>query len=120
VLRNYDWPGNVRPAGKCYESLVIACANDEINPCDLPVTLSRKIMIYLPLQRSWVLRQTRCQSLKGMMDDVEKLLLDHFLQLYQNDIYRLASELQCDRSTLQRKLRKHKIQISRRRNDQNT
>jgi transcriptional regulator with PAS, ATPase and Fis domain len=120
VLRNYDWPGNVRQLENVIESLVIACANDEINPCDLPVTLSRKNYDILAASTFMGLATNKMQSLKGMMDDVEKLLLDHFLQLYQNDIYRLASELQCDRSTLQRKLRKHKIQISRRRNDQNT
>ena len=118
VLRNYDWPGNVRQLENVIESLVIACANDEINPCDLPVTLSRKNYEMLAASTFMGLATKRMQSLKGMMDDVEKHILNHFLQLYQGDIYRLAGELQCDRSTLQRKLRKHKIKVNRRGNDQ--
>jgi transcriptional regulator with PAS, ATPase and Fis domain len=115
VLKNYDWPGNVRQLENVIESLVIACSNDEINPCDLPVTLSRKNYEMLADATFTDLAANRRQSLKGMMDDVEKLLLNHFLQLHRNDIYRLSSELQCDRSTLQRKLRKHKIRVNRRR-----
>jgi transcriptional regulator with PAS, ATPase and Fis domain len=109
ALKNYDWPGNVRQLENMMESLVIACPQDEINTCDLPVALARNTLETLSDVTSY-----RHQSLRGMMDEMEKRVLSHYLTLYNNDIYRLAGELQCDRSTLQRKLRRHKISVSRR------
>lgn len=113
ALKNYNWPGNVRQLENMMESLVIACPQDAINTCDLPVALARNTLEALSDITSYT-----HQSLRGMMDEMEKRVLSHYLMLYNNDVYRLAGELQCDRSTLQRKLRRYNIPVSRRKKGQ--
>lgn len=113
ALRSYDWPGNIRQLENMMESLVIACPHDEINLCDLPAALARNNFETISAQNVSNMASCVQQSLRGMMDEMEKRVLSHYLTLYNNDIYRLAEELQRDRSTLQRKLRKYGIPISR-------
>ena len=44
-----------------------------------------------------------------MRNLVEKKILMHYMERYGRDVYKVAKELGCDRTTIQRKLRKYGI-----------
>lgn len=52
VLRDYDWPGNVREIENCIEHAIALCQLDEITIEDLPAKLQHRRCPTLGVQRS--------------------------------------------------------------------
>lgn len=101
-LMNYNWPGNVRELENIIEYLIVTTNSDKITREDLP----EQILDYnngLPM-----VSIDRFTSMKDALDSVEKNLLVEAMR-YSKSTEEMAKILQLDRSTITRKLQKHKI-----------
>jgi DNA-binding NtrC family response regulator len=105
VLLQHSWPGNVRELENVLErSLILAdmegagmLLNKHINISEEQLDLD-----HLPSG----------QSLKAILEEYEKQLLAKILQKCQFDVAGAAQQLQLDRSSLYRKLRKYGLCIT--------
>lgn len=99
ILREYDWPGNVRQLRNCIESAVILCDGSEITPADL--TLGP----FEPVQTvSGDSTSLPAISLREAASRFEKQMIRNTLQLCGGSIDQAARRLEISRRTLYRKL----------------
>jgi transcriptional regulator with PAS, ATPase and Fis domain len=101
-LINYSWPGNVRELENIIEYLIVTTNSDKITREDLP----ESILDYnnnLPM-----INIDNISSMKEAIDLVEKNLLIEAMR-NSKSTEEMAQILKLDRSTVIRKLQKHKI-----------
>ncbi|MBR0600491.1 sigma 54-interacting transcriptional regulator [Sinanaerobacter chloroacetimidivorans] len=101
-LIDYNWPGNVRELENIIEYLIVTTNSDKITKDDLPETI-------LDYNRNLpMLKIDSFSSMKEAMDVVEKNLLIESMK-NSKSTEEMAKILKLDRSTVIRKLQKHKI-----------
>ncbi len=101
-LMDYDWPGNVRELENCIEYLIVTTESDKITNEDLPENI-RKSSEAIPN-----VKLDSFSSMKEAMDTMERKLLIEAMRNAQST-EDMAKMLKVDRSTIIRKLQKHKI-----------
>lgn len=106
VFKQYNWPGNVRELENVVEYLVNIVKGEEIDFNDLPLNIKKSFV-------NGNLKEKRQQSLKNLMEDYERQILNHYLNKHgrtTKDKKYIASLLDIDLSTLYRKLGKYNLQ----------
>ena len=103
-LREYHWPGNVRELKNVVERAVVMCGHDVIDADDL-----------LPSQLDPRLSEAPVESepetvVERSLADVEKVHIAATLRLTGWNKTRAAGILGIERSTLDRKIRRHGIE----------
>jgi len=101
MLRNYDYPGNVRELENAIEHAIVMCNSGKIGIDHLP----RKIVEDVRDGREHVPFGTHTQ-------ESEKAIISETLQRNNGQKARTAKELGFDRTTLWRKMKKYNIQLS--------
>ncbi len=106
VFKEYNWPGNVRELENVVEYLVNVAKNEEIAYEDLPLNMKEFFS-------NNKFKLEREQTLKDIMDNYEKKVLEFYLNKYgrtTKDKEYIAYLLNIDLSTLYRKLGKYNLQ----------
>lgn len=101
-LINYNWPGNVRELENAIEYLVVTTNYDKITREDLPDNIL-DFNNNLP-----IVNIDKFTSMKDAIDSVEKNLLIEAMR-QSKSTEEMGKILKLDRSTVTRKLQKHKI-----------
>lgn len=92
---NHQWPGNVRELKHTIEYMMNICEGDLLRTDDLPLMLKQQIP---PAENSLSLRKN--------LEQFEKNLIDHALELTKGNINQAAKLLEIPRQTLQYKMKK--------------
>ncbi len=100
ILLNYNYPGNIRELENIMEHALIICQGDVINKLHLPTYMLKSVN----------LPDKTLSEIKQSIGKNEKMKILKFLE--QNDWHRgqTATDLNMDRSTLWRKMKKHDLQ----------
>lgn len=100
ILQSYNWPGNIRELRNVIEKMLNFAESDFLTPHDIPQNIIK----------GQGKKRRYNQPLKSLMDETEKDLLVHALQLTKGNKTRAAELLGIHRSTLYDKLEKHHIE----------
>lgn len=102
-LIDYDWPGNVRELENLMERLIVTTSEDRIEVRHLPELIKER-------RHKGGFDLSNLKTYKETMDSYEKNLLLHVMN-QSSSTQEMAELLGLDRSTIRRKLKKHKIKI---------
>ena len=106
VLRQYDWPGNLKELENVVRSAALASAGEEISAEEVSVLLSQPAQgSLLPLDLDQPLREAR--------DAFEKLYFEHHIGKAGGNMSRVAEAVGLERTHLYRKLKQLDIRITR-------
>lgn len=111
ILKRYQWPGNVRELENVVEVLAVALQKNIIDAEDLPGLLAKRVYEDIADNQLKGLMSKGKLSLQKMMDDFERKLLVQSMEQNNYDVYKVAGEMDCDRTTIQRKIKKYKLQF---------
>ncbi len=105
----YDYPGNVRELRNIVERLIIQSSGDLITARDVYESMGvyGNELSELPVS-PMLLTNTGGLSLRQIMENHEKALLQEFIKIYKNGT-EIAKVLKTDQSTISRKLSKYGI-----------
>jgi len=106
ILRDYDYPGNIRELRNIIQHAVIFSENDAITRKDLPVYLAEKQgLLTIGSGQAENLAQDSGQTISGM----EKNLIRQTLSRFNGNQSKTAKSLGISRSTLWRKIKQYKL-----------
>jgi DNA-binding NtrC family response regulator len=104
LLARYSWPGNVRELENCVERAVVLTRNSVIHPEDLPPALCDEASeAPAPLESGAV------RPLKKALEDPERRIIEHALQMNGGNRQETAKALDINRTTLFNKMRKYEL-----------
>lgn len=109
ILTEYSWPGNVRELANVIERMIIVSSASTITTNDLPMEFIRKpkdvpakaVEPSIPLPAG----QDDEKSLKDLVQDFEKSVLEKYLSEFDGDKLKVAKTLGLSRAQLYRKLK---------------
>lgn len=100
VLQNYTWPGNIRELENVLERAFVVCNTDTIRVDSLP-------------ERLWIdnkYTESRTHFKNNLsLDAAEKSVIENILKKHNGHRGNAAKEMNMDRSTLWRKLKKYNL-----------
>lgn len=102
ILSKYNWPGNVRELENIIERLVVTCKDDIICSDDVA------ILSYGLDANETSLNDIFSFGLKAVVNNYERKVITESMQYYSRS-QDLADALQINKSTLTRKMKRHKI-----------
>ena len=102
VLLNYDYPGSIRELENILEHAVIICQNTMIRRNHLPVSLQRRRQENLHIE-------SKINDLGQEVETSEKNMILEILKKHNWNKGKTAQVLNINRTTLWRKMKKHKI-----------
>ena len=106
-LSQYDYPGNVRELRNVVERIVIQSSGERISLRDAYESLG--VMMHENAEQgSPTLVNNEGLSLKQIMENYEKNLLEEYIRIYKNGT-ELSKQLKTDQSTISRKLTRYGI-----------
>ncbi len=105
LLEEYKWPGNVRELKNIIERLIVNSQTDRITLFHVMRQLGKGAE-----NRSLINEIYQSKSLSEITDEFEKAILLECLRS-EKSITRIAKTLKVDKSTVSRKLKKHKIDV---------
>ena len=103
VLLNYDYPGNIRELENILEHALLICQDSIVEPHHLPLSLK------VELQRPSVPKEESAKPLTAARQESEKERIHDVLRRHNWNRGRSARELNIDRTTLWRKMRKYNL-----------
>ncbi|WP_051966119.1 sigma-54-dependent transcriptional regulator [Thermanaerosceptrum fracticalcis] len=101
ILRNYDWPGNIRELENTLESAIALANGDTLHEDDLPLRISSKVKNQNVLEVQ--------DNRPGMLEIQEIEAIKRVLAKYKGHREKAAQELGISRRTLQYKLKKYDL-----------
>jgi transcriptional regulator with PAS, ATPase and Fis domain len=102
VLLNHDYPGSIRELENILEHAVIICQNTMIRRNHLPVSLQRRRQENLHIE-------SKINDLGQEVETSEKNMILEILKKHNWNKGKTAQVLNINRTTLWRKMKKHKI-----------
>jgi DNA-binding NtrC family response regulator len=117
LLLDYDWPGNVRELENAVERAVILAPGEEVGPEYLPESIlrsSKKLWRLLPS-----LGGSPQASLFEIMDECERRIIVEMLDRTKGSQTDAAERFQIPLSTLNQKIKRLNIEISKKKRDGN-
>jgi arginine utilization regulatory protein len=97
---SHPWPGNVRELKHTIEYMMNVCDGDVLQLTDLPIMMKQQTVASEKVEKSL--------SLRKKVDELEKQLIDHALEMAEGNINQAAKLLEIPRQTLQYKIKKLK------------
>jgi len=104
ALLNHNWPGNVRELENLVLGCVVTSKKNVIEASDLPFTSTTDIRVSAGDGPNGM--EVTGKSMKDILEEVEKSIILRGMERVGN-IAKLAKELQLDRTTVFRKLKKY-------------
>ncbi len=101
-LQRYPWPGNVRELENCIERAVLLCRTGRIGRADLPETVAAA-----PDEPLVAVNEDRPMSLVEALAAPEREIIQAALRRNGGNRAATAAELQINRTTLYKKMRKY-------------
>jgi two-component system nitrogen regulation response regulator NtrX len=101
VLKDYNWPGNIRELRNIVERLIIMVDSDTIK--------GSHVLLAINIDQSQSSNTKAPVSLKDMMDEYEKKIIIAELEANDGNVSQTARNLNIDRANLYRKLRSYDI-----------
>lgn len=102
AMQNYSWPGNLRELRNVAERAMILCRGGRIDLDDLPISIRQGHNTSLP-------GNTTGGSLKTIMENTEKKLIQDALEKTDNNRQKAAAMLGIHRTGLYQKMKKYDI-----------
>jgi two-component system response regulator HydG len=110
ALAHYDWPGNVRELENAIERATVLCRKVLIELGDLPEPIQKSGGRRLPPPDSLTaLFAGEAMPLKDALEIPEQMILRAALERNHWNRQETARELQIDRTTLYKKMRRYKL-----------
>jgi sigma-54 specific flagellar transcriptional regulator A len=117
-LQHYHWPGNVRELENLIERLFVLKQDDIITPQDLPEKIRNRGILDLPeITGDDTNPFVNGIDLNTAVQEYEKRLIMHALELHEGVQVRAAKYLNIKRTTLIEKMRRYGIQTRCHNND---
>jgi DNA-binding NtrC family response regulator len=111
LLVRYDWPGNVRELENAIERAVVLCRRPQIDADDLPEQIayaqSRPVPIGSATATTGTWAPTRPLPLEQALEEPEKQIIVAALDRHAWNRQATADELQINRTTLYKKMRRY-------------
>lgn len=108
VLKNYDWPGNIRELQNLVERLSITCTKERVSVDDLPSELVERVLS--KRNDDFLDRETGVGSLKEKLSSVEKKFILSALSATGGNRTHAARLLKVSHRTLLYKIKTHGIE----------
>lgn len=102
LMQQYGWPGNVRELENCVERAVLLARGPLVTPADLPPAL-------LAAPTSAAMPTDRAMSLTDALAGPERQIIQAALSRHQGNRQATADELQINRTTLYKKMKKYDL-----------
>ncbi|MBW7875290.1 MAG: sigma 54-interacting transcriptional regulator [Candidatus Cloacimonetes bacterium] len=120
ILMQYAFPGNIRELQNIIEYSVIMCESQTLQPQDLPIELQRDAPMNLLPAPATVTELPPLNTLHDFLSyvyhisnpsisDVEKILIEEKLAMYQSNQKQVSDSLGISRTSLWRKLKELRI-----------
>ena len=100
VLQNYDWPGNIRELENVLERAFVVGSSDVIRVDCLPERLWLAKKLIKPEEN---------HNINQTLKETEKTIIENVLKKHNGHRGETAKELNMDRTTLWRKLKKYTL-----------
>ncbi len=110
ALQHYDWPGNVRELENAVERAVLLCRHPQIDLEDLPETL-QGLTPHPVVDLDKDLPGTHPLPLEEALEAPERLIIQAALDRNEWNRQATARELDINRTTLYKKMRKHRLDV---------
>ncbi len=111
TLQRYHWPGNVRELENAVERAVVLCRRPQIDVDDLPEAIIGFVPP-APAQRIGVIEEEdRPQPLESALEAPERRIIERALKRNQFNRQSTATELNINRTTLYKKMKKYKLDV---------
>lgn len=111
-LKSYNFPGNIRELRNLIERALILSSGPELMPDDFPLGSSAgQASGSAPSRTDWINSLPETVSLRGLLEDVEKSLIQRALQSCGGVQAEAARRLQLSRSDLSYKLSKFGLKV---------
>ncbi len=111
ALQRYNWPGNVRELENAVERAVVLCRRPQIDVEDLPET----IRFYSSRPAAWLVEGSgemdQAMPLETAMEGPERRIIERALNRNQWNRQATAAELEINRTTLYKKMRKYLLDV---------
>jgi DNA-binding NtrC family response regulator len=112
ALQRYQWPGNVRELENVVERAVVLCRQPRIDVEDLP----EMIAAFTPVDRALVSAGAGAEGLpdrplplETALQEPERRIIERALRRNNWNRQATAAELAINRTTLYKKMRKHRL-----------
>ncbi|MCD6560827.1 MAG: Fis family transcriptional regulator [Desulfobacteraceae bacterium 4484_190.1] len=101
ILKNYEWPGNIRELKNLVERLLIMTKDDVIHPKDIPPPFNRRTELKGGFQPALLMSQT----FKEAKSEFERAFIETKLKEFNGNISQTAEAIGIERSNLHRKIK---------------
>lgn len=99
IMKNYDWPGNIREISHMVERMLVTADNSILSPQLLPGS-------FFEIHSSLEENLEEEESLQSMLDEHEKKLIKKFYEIYPSS-RKLAKQLKISQSKANRLIKKY-------------
>jgi DNA-binding NtrC family response regulator len=105
ALENYPWPGNIRELENAIERAVVMCRSEEIQVCDLPENITRRITSKdIPLFDE---DDSYIDAKRKIIESFERNYFIRLLERCNGNLSKAAEIAKMDRSNLRKLLKKY-------------
>jgi DNA-binding NtrC family response regulator len=111
AMRRYDWPGNVRELENAVERAVVLSRRPQIDADDLPETIQSFASPASVVRPAEGLIPSQPMPLQLALEGPERLIIEAALQRNAWNRQATADELDINRTTLYKKMRKYRLDV---------